>query len=266
MKILSCFVVAFGLLGIAVFSRADDKQKTPAQPAQKAQGQDHTNSMEAYLGVGVEAVPAAMRSHMTNALPEGQGVLVDQVAKDSPAGKAGLQPHDILLSIGDKKLTSPEELVKAVRDAKAGQEVAVGYLRGGKSSTCKITLGERSAADSSSHPQVYRFRPDEQFQGFFEEHERMNGEHGWNTFDSMKLSRTDEHHWAAEIEYRGKDGKKEARKFSGTRDEIRKAIEADKDLPRDERSHLLRAFNFHPPVFEFQFPSFGFVTPNTQQP
>jgi hypothetical protein len=63
----------------------------------------------------------------------------------------------------------------------------------------------------------------------------------------------DDKKWRAEIEYRTKDGKKEQKKFEGTREEIRKAIQNDKDLPANERRHLLRAMNVGQP-FEFHFP------------
>ena len=153
-----------------------------------------------------------------------------------------------------------------IRSAKVGQTLSMNILRGGKTTTSNVTLGERIKSEGSSQPQVYRFRPDDQFQDLFEEHESTNGEHGWKSFDAMKLTRTDEHHWTAEIEYRSKEGKKETRKFSGTREEIKKAIQNDKDLPQEEQHHLLRALNLHPPVFEFYFPSFGFGPPNSQQP
>ncbi len=76
-------------IGVA---RADDKTAAP-----KA----------AHLGIGVESVPPALFSQLPDVLSKGQGVLVAQVAKDSPAAKAGLQPNDILLSFGDQKLYSP---------------------------------------------------------------------------------------------------------------------------------------------------------------
>ena len=55
-----------------------------------------------------------MQSQLAGLLPKGQGILIDRVAKDSPAAKAGLQPYDVLLSYGNQKLHSPEQLVEMV--------------------------------------------------------------------------------------------------------------------------------------------------------
>lgn len=262
MKTLTWTAAALLMIGTAGISRANDKQKTQAQ----AQPQADQQNRHGYLGINIEAIPAAMRSHMPEALPEGQGVLVDQVSKDSPASKAGLKANDILLSFDDKKISSPEDLIKLVRSSKAGQNVNLSVLRGGKKTSCQATLGEAPNQVTSAQPPVYRFRPDEQFQSFFEENEAMKGENGWKSFESLKLTKTNDKQWCAEVEYLAKDGKKESKKFTGSREEIRKAIESDKDLPREEQHHLLRSMNFHAPVFEFYFPSFGYIQPNSQQP
>jgi S1-C subfamily serine protease len=81
---------------------------------------------QAYLGVTVENIPQAFRSQMPDLLPSGQGILVMRIAKEGPANKAGIQPHDILLTFGGQVITSPDQLVKLVRGAKPGQTVDVG--------------------------------------------------------------------------------------------------------------------------------------------
>ncbi len=246
------FTLAFLALGVngaaAQGNKLPTKKQAPASTHQAGQKQ-------AYLGVGVEALPAALSSQMS-IIPRGEGVLVEQVAKDSPAAKAGLQPHDILLNYGGKKLHSPEELVKLVRADKSGQAVALSYVRGGKLATCKVTLAERETPPVPEHVRVFRLRPDERLREVFEEFESKNGKTMWESFDAMKLARIDDQHWRAEIDYRSSGGKKEHKAFEGTRDEIRKAIRAEKDLPANERTHLLRALNLDEPVFHFHFPSF----------
>jgi membrane-associated protease RseP (regulator of RpoE activity) len=252
-KNILCAFVMIGLIASNGLARDDEKNST-----------SKTKTKEAYMGLSVEMVPSVLRSHLPDALPAGQGLLIMQVAKDSPATKAGLQANDILVSIGDQKLSSPEQLVKTVRDHKPGQTIAVSYLRGGKTSNCNVTLGENPNPMNSENPHVYRFNPDQQFEKFFEENEERN-DSGWGSFDEMKLTKTDANHWKAEIAYRNKDGKKETKNFSGTRDEIKKAIQSEKDLPKEEQMHLLRALNLHPPVFEFHFPAFGFMPQEYRQ-
>lgn len=197
---------------------------------------------------------------MPDTLLEGQGVLIGQVAKDSPAAKAGLRTHDVILSFNNQKVGSPEQLVKMVRSAAPGQQAAISYLRGGKTANCNVTLGEAPQQENGEGNQVYRFRPDEQFEQFFFEKDR-NNEHGWTNFEGMKLSRTGEHTFSAEIEYKNKEGKKETKKFAGSREEIRKAIQNDKDMPHEDREHLLRALNMGSHIFEFHLPSNGGFSP-----
>lgn len=272
MRTSSWTVLVLGLLVTTALCVANGNQNAlpqtqTQQTQQRDQAQNQQQRKEAFLGVSVEKVPDAVRSQFPNLLPDGQGVLVINVAKDSPASKAGIQMNDILLKIGDQTLTSPEQLVKVVRSNSPGQAVEVGYVHGGKAATSKVTLGEnpypmalnQSGPGLQTNPNVFRLFPDERFLRMFEENEVMNGDKKWTTFDSMKLARSEDNKWTAEIEYRTKDGKKDSKKFSGTRQEIRKQIQEEKNLPDTERHHLLRALNLQPPIFEFEIPPTGTV-------
>ncbi|HZZ78426.1 MAG TPA: PDZ domain-containing protein [Gemmataceae bacterium] len=232
-------VIALGLAGISA-AQAGEKTGT---------------SKEGHLGLGVEAVPPALYSQLTGVLAKGQGVMVEQVAKDSPAAKAGLQPHDILLTVDEQKINSPAQLVKMIRHDKPGQQVSLGYLRGGKVMSCKVTLDAAEHHMQPHQPRVFHFFPDERFQRMFEDFEAKSNDSAWNMFDSIKLTRTDAKHWRAEVDYRNKDGKKDTKVYNGTREEIRKAIESENDLPAQERENLLRALNLRS-SFEFHFPPF----------
>jgi membrane-associated protease RseP (regulator of RpoE activity) len=240
-------VAAAVLCLLLVNSVAAQDKKEPSKPSAK----------ETYLGIAIAPVSPALRSQLADTLPKGQGILVAQVGKDSPADKAGLHPNDILLSFGDQKLTSPEQLLKLVRGDRPGQEIKVGFLRGGKSSSAMVTLGERPSVTESENSRTFRLVPDERLRKLFEEFESKDNGTGWESFDAMKLTRMDGKKWHAEIDYRTKDGKKEHKVFEGTREEIRKAIDSEKDLPANERTHLLRALNMHEPGFEFHFPRLG---------
>jgi membrane-associated protease RseP (regulator of RpoE activity) len=245
------FTLAFaGLLTNLLPALADD------DPAKKSTspGTNQAGQKQTYLGLAVVKVPRALASQMPGILPKGQGVLIMQVAKDSPAEKAGLKTDDILLSYGDQKLSSPEQLVKLVRGDKSGHEVSLNYIRAGKPENCKVTLGEHESVNLLENPHVFRLQPDKSLQEIFEQSESKNGGSAWESFDSLKLSRQGDKGWHAEIDYRTKDGKKEHKVFNGTREEIRKAVQAEKDLPANERNHLLRALNLHNPVFEFHIP------------
>jgi hypothetical protein len=240
-------------------ARADD----PPARRQREDATTQSTTKHAYLGVEVSPVPAALSSQLPNLLAEGQGVLIERVAKDSPAAKAGLQANDILLSYNQQKIGSPEQLITMVRGDTPGREVTIGFVRGGKSQTGVVNLGEREAPRMRERQRVFRLRPDEGLRRLFEDRESNNDGQIWESFDALKLTRIDPSRWRAEIAYRTNDGKKVNRTFEGTREDIGKDIRAEKDLPEAERSHLLRALNLHEPIFEFHFPPAGPTGPGS---
>ncbi len=150
---------------------------------------------EAHLGVAVAMVPPAVYSQLPGMLSKGQGALIVQVAKDSPAAKAGLEVNDILLSYGDQKISSPEQLVKLVRGDKAGHQIALSYLHGGKVMKAKATLGEAEPA-FSTEPRTFRFVPDDNLRQVFEDSDAKTHPSFWESFDELKLTRQDDKHCA----------------------------------------------------------------------
>jgi hypothetical protein len=71
---------------------------------------------------------------------------VAMVSPDGPSEKAGLRQYDILKMLDDQILVNPEQLVELVRSRKAGQEVSLSILRGGKEKTLKVKLGSRKSS------------------------------------------------------------------------------------------------------------------------
>ena len=52
---------------------------------------------EASLGIAVSSMPEVLTSHLGEVIGDGRGVLVAEVMQGSPAEKAGLKKHDILV-------------------------------------------------------------------------------------------------------------------------------------------------------------------------
>ncbi len=74
-----------------------------------------------WLGVRVQVVASGST---------GLAVEVDRVEEDSPAQKAGLEPGDRVVRIGDTVVTSPEDVLDASFFLTAGEKVAVTVRRG----------------------------------------------------------------------------------------------------------------------------------------
>jgi beta-lactamase regulating signal transducer with metallopeptidase domain/C-terminal processing protease CtpA/Prc len=81
-------------------------------------------------------------------LPKGQGIIIQSVVADSPAAKAGFQPHDILVEFNGKPVSSePEAFVKAVAELKSGAKLDALVLRKGKKVQIKgIVLADAKPA------------------------------------------------------------------------------------------------------------------------
>ncbi|RME69939.1 MAG: PDZ domain-containing protein, partial [Verrucomicrobia bacterium] len=94
-----------------------------------------------YLGVEVGRATPALSAQL--GLPEGQGLIVRFVMPDSPAAKAGLQKHDLLLRLDDQLLIEPRQLSVLVRSHQKGETISLTLLRGGKERTLEVVLGER---------------------------------------------------------------------------------------------------------------------------
>ncbi|MEK6275695.1 MAG: trypsin-like peptidase domain-containing protein [Actinomycetota bacterium] len=108
----------------------------------------------AYLGVSVVTIPATIASDL--ALVE--GVELRKVTGGTPAAKAGLRssigtksvdgdPYpiggDVITAFDGKKVTTSEELQRAVDSKRPGDTVSVTYWREGKTHTTDVTLDTR---------------------------------------------------------------------------------------------------------------------------
>jgi membrane-associated protease RseP (regulator of RpoE activity) len=113
----------------------------------------HTTSLYAnttgekvgHLGVYIAKVDDTLRSQLK--LPRGVGLTVQNVSKDSPAQKAGLKTHDILIKFNDQLLFNGEQFTELVRAKKAGDHASVEIMRQGASQIIEVTLGEMDLPD-----------------------------------------------------------------------------------------------------------------------
>ncbi len=108
-----------------------------------------------FLGVGASPAPAVLTHQLR--LPAGFGLVVDEVAAESPADKAGLKPFDLLQKLDDQLLVDERQLTALVHSRKPGETVTLTVVREGKPVVLKAKLGEReelSEGDQPLGPQV----------------------------------------------------------------------------------------------------------------
>jgi membrane-associated protease RseP (regulator of RpoE activity) len=100
---------------------------------------------EYFIGVSIGPADDALRAQLE--LPASQGVIVNQVSKGSPAEKAGVKKHDIILELDGKAIDSAEALTRHVATLK-DRPGTLKLLRAGKSLTLPVTAELRKVEGS----------------------------------------------------------------------------------------------------------------------
>lgn len=96
-----------------------------------------------FLGLGGATRPLDRRLARAHGIDAATAVEVMSVDGDTPAARAGLRDGDIVHRLGDRAVSSIDELVRALRDAPPGQPTALGVLRRGQAMTVAVTPVER---------------------------------------------------------------------------------------------------------------------------
>jgi S1-C subfamily serine protease len=108
----------------------------------------------AYLGVGVQEIPAAVAEELDLV----EGVAVTEVRSDTPAARAGLRAAsasrvvdgesyptggDVITAIDGRAVTSSQELQGVIDAKRPGDTVSITYVREGDSRTVRVQLAAR---------------------------------------------------------------------------------------------------------------------------
>ena len=106
----------------------------------------------AYLGVMVNDVDAESANYYGIPL----GAYVAEVTPGYAAEAAGLKAKDIIVALGDYKVTSVSQLTRALRNFSAGETTTITVFRGGAEQILTITLDEKpqdtTAATEATEP------------------------------------------------------------------------------------------------------------------
>ena len=74
-------------------------------------------------------------------LPDAEGLLIRDVAEDSPASRAGLASGDLIVAAAGQPITSVDDLFGALRAASGGT-IEMTVLRGTEERSIQVTLGQ----------------------------------------------------------------------------------------------------------------------------
>jgi serine protease Do len=96
-----------------------------------------------YLGVQIKDLEDRELAGRLGLKDGEHGVLVTQVFDKAPAGNAGVQAGDVIVSIGGKPVKDGRELQRVVAGLTLGKPAPLGIVRDGKPQTLQVTVEEQ---------------------------------------------------------------------------------------------------------------------------
>ena len=90
-----------------------------------------------FIGITITDVSDDLAAY---GIPKGADVY--EVAEDSPAAEAGIQPKDIITEADGHPITGSDDLVKYIKSLSAGDEVLLSVYRQGETLQFTVTVGE----------------------------------------------------------------------------------------------------------------------------
>ena len=102
----------------------------------------HGRVVRGYLGLHIRPVPVPPHQLRLFNLRQKQGVEVIAVEPEGPADQAGLEPEDVILSLGDRPTESADDLHKLLTSLPVGIPAGVMFLRGDRKLERFVVPGE----------------------------------------------------------------------------------------------------------------------------
>ncbi len=91
-----------------------------------------------FMGISMQGLTPELAEHFS--LEDRSGAVVMELGPDTPAGKAGIKPMDIIRSIDGKTMESTNDVQKFVLSKKVGDTIEVKILRNGKEVSIPVKL------------------------------------------------------------------------------------------------------------------------------
>jgi serine protease Do len=112
--------------------------------------------------IGVQVLPVPADALAEFGLTERRGALIAVVNPGGPAAKAGLEPGDVVIEFGGKRVKDRDNLVAYVTSTRPGSTVPIKVLRDKKERTLNLTVDELNLeAETTATSEPTRERRDE---------------------------------------------------------------------------------------------------------
>lgn len=94
-----------------------------------------------YTGMAVRSVDEQLAQSL--GLSRNDGVIISEVARNSPAERAGLETGDVIVEINGQRIASEEDVLVIIYDGVVGQKLDFVVMRGGDKQQKTLTLERR---------------------------------------------------------------------------------------------------------------------------
>lgn len=224
-------------------------------------GEDTVQAPDAFIGIS--PAPLNRQTRQILGIEEGQGIAIQNVVPDSPADKAGLRTHDILLKLDDTTITGVDHLRELMPSYSPGDTVQITFLREGERQTTELDLisrrdmmrnrsgrgpeSERGSSREADRPSdqegsrspSIREKMKKFLRDMMEDKQRRSRE---ETGEKQSPDRSEKHHLRREIrkkmrELRKKLGDMEMEGMREMMDDLRSRMESG-DLPTEQLKKL----------------------------
>ncbi len=113
----------------------------PAKTAKEVIEQLKSNGSvkRGWLGVKIQNIDEDTAASL--GLKEAKGALINEVTKNSPASKYGLQARDAIISVNGEKIEDSRDLARKIAEYSPATRVRVAVLRDGQSKVITVKLG-----------------------------------------------------------------------------------------------------------------------------
>lgn len=101
---------------------------------------EHGKVIRPWVGIGMEEITQKQKSE----LKIKSGVLVKEIYDGQPADKAGIEPGDIILKVGNKEVNSPKDVQNAVLEYNPGDTIEFEVFRNNKKKIIKVKASQQA--------------------------------------------------------------------------------------------------------------------------
>jgi serine protease Do len=101
------------------------------------------------LGVAIAPNHVARRLRRAVGLPDADGLLIRDVAEDSPAARAGIARGDLIVAAAGHPIRTPDDLFDALQAAPGGT-IELNLIRGTDELTTQVTLADNGQPDNGA--------------------------------------------------------------------------------------------------------------------